>query len=144
MESSKQRVTIASFALGYHKVSFVSNVIWLLTVVLCTKLKSNGKFCTGLKGIERLECITMFTEVASQLSGNLHLFCTQLCTVFRRTRRSKKAYTGLPVARVTQKQKALNWVVLNCTVTLLFDAFLPLLFPLCYVVCEFHRFLPRG
>ena len=72
-------------------MSFVSNVIWLLTVVLCTKLKSNGKFCTGLKGIERLECITMFTEVASQLSGNLHLFCTQLCTVFRRTRRSKKS-----------------------------------------------------
>ena len=28
----------------------------------------------GLKGIERLECITLFTEVASQLSGNLHLF----------------------------------------------------------------------
>ena len=27
-----------------------------------------------------------------------------------------EAYTGLPVVRVTQKQKALNWVVLNCIV----------------------------
>ena len=31
----------------------------------------------GVKGIERLECITVFTEVASHLSGNLHLFCSQ-------------------------------------------------------------------
>ena len=31
----------------------------------------------GVKGIERFECITVFTEVASQLSVNLHLFCTQ-------------------------------------------------------------------
>ena len=59
-----------------------SNVIWL-TVVLCTSLKPNGKFCMGLKGIERLECITVFAEVASQLSGNLHLICTQLCALFR-------------------------------------------------------------
>ena len=28
----------------------------------------------------------------------------------------KIAYTGLTVVRVTQKQKALNWVVLNCRV----------------------------
>ena len=35
------------------------------------------------------------------------------CTI-NKTRRSIKAYTGLPVVRVTQKQKALNWVVLNC------------------------------
>ena len=28
----------------------------------------------------------------------------------------KKAYTGLPVVRVPQKQKAMNWVVLNCRV----------------------------
>ena len=34
---------------------------------------------TNIEGIERLECITVFTEVASKLSGNLHLFCTQLC-----------------------------------------------------------------
>ena len=73
---------MTSFAVGYHKVSSVSNVIWL-TVVLYTRLKSNGKFSVGLKGIERLECITLFREVASQLSGNLHLFCTQLYTVFR-------------------------------------------------------------
>ena len=63
-------------------MSIVSNVVWL-TLVLYTRLKPNGKFRMGLKGIERLECITLFTEVASQLSGNLHLFCTQLCTVFR-------------------------------------------------------------
>ena len=34
---------------------------------------------TNIEGIERLECMTVFTEVASKLSGNLHLFCTQLC-----------------------------------------------------------------
>ena len=32
---------------------------------------------TNIEGIERLECITVFTEVASKLSGNLHLFFTQ-------------------------------------------------------------------
>ncbi|XP_068737681.1 uncharacterized protein [Montipora capricornis] len=31
----------------------------------------------GVKGIECLECITVFTEVASHLSGNLHLICSQ-------------------------------------------------------------------
>ena len=54
-------------------MSFVSNVVWL-TVVLYTRLKPNGKFRMVLKGIERLECITLFTEVASQLSGNLHYY----------------------------------------------------------------------
>ena len=34
---------------------------------------------TKIEGIQRLECITVFTEVASKLSGKLHLFCTQLC-----------------------------------------------------------------
>ena len=34
---------------------------------------------TNIEGIERLECITVFTEVASKLSGKLHLFRTQLC-----------------------------------------------------------------
>ena len=34
---------------------------------------------TNIEGIERLECITVFTEVASKLSGNLHLLCSQLC-----------------------------------------------------------------
>ena len=34
---------------------------------------------TNIEGIERLECITVFTEVASKLLGNLHLFFTQLC-----------------------------------------------------------------
>ena len=43
-------------------------------MVLYTRLKPNGKFLMGLKGIERIACITLFTEVASQLSGNLHLF----------------------------------------------------------------------
>ena len=31
----------------------------------------------GVKGIERLECITVFSEVASYLSSNLHLICSQ-------------------------------------------------------------------
>ena len=52
---------------------FVSNVV-CRTVVLYKRLKPNGKFRMGLKGIERLECITLFSEVASQLSGNLQLF----------------------------------------------------------------------
>ena len=29
---------------------------------------------TNIEGIERLECITVFTEVASKLSGKLHSF----------------------------------------------------------------------
>ena len=33
---------------------------------------------TNVEGIEHFECITVFTEVASKLSGNLHLFCSQL------------------------------------------------------------------
>ena len=36
---------------------------------------------TNIEGIERLECIAVFTEVA--LSGNLHSFCTQLCTIWK-------------------------------------------------------------
>ena len=50
-------------------------------MVLYATLKSDGKIMdlTNIEGIERLECITLFTEVASKLSGNLHLFCTQLC-----------------------------------------------------------------
>ena len=34
---------------------------------------------TNIEGIERLECLTLFTEIALKLSGNLLLFCTQLC-----------------------------------------------------------------
>ena len=34
---------------------------------------------TNIEGIERLECITVFTEVASKFSGKLHSFCTQNC-----------------------------------------------------------------
>ena len=29
---------------------------------------------TNIEGIEHLECITLFTDVASKLSGNLHLY----------------------------------------------------------------------
>ena len=39
-----------------------------------------------------------------------------LFLVLNVTRRSIKAYTVLPVVRVTQKQKAVNWVVLKCRV----------------------------
>ena len=51
-------------------------------MVLYTTLKSNGNSfmdLTNTEGIERLECITVFTEVAFKLSGKLHSFCTQLC-----------------------------------------------------------------
>ena len=58
-------------------MSFVSNVIWL-TVVFMYKAEANGKFCRGFKGIERLEGITLFTEVASQWSGNLLFFYSTL------------------------------------------------------------------
>ena len=54
---------------------FVSNVIWL-TLMLCTTLKPNGKFCVGLtniEGIECLKCICVYWS-RSQLSGNLHYF----------------------------------------------------------------------
>ena len=54
-------------------MGFVSNVVWL-TVVLYTRRKPNGKFHMDLKGVERLECITLFTEVAFQLSGNFIYF----------------------------------------------------------------------
>ena len=57
--------TIASFAVRYHKVSSVSNII-LQTVLLCTTPKPNGKFCMGVKGMERLDCIVVLTKVASQ------------------------------------------------------------------------------
>ena len=38
-------------------------------------------YLTSIEGIERLECITLFTKVASKLSGKLHSFCTQLCNL---------------------------------------------------------------
>ena len=53
---------------------------FITNLVLYTTLKSNGNFfmdLTNIEGIERLECITVSTEVASKLSGNLHLFFTQ-------------------------------------------------------------------
>ena len=46
------------------KVSYSSSS--LLIVMLCTTLKPNGKFCTGLtnslKEIERLECICVYVS----------------------------------------------------------------------------------
>ena len=54
---------------------FVSNFI-RLTLMLCTTLKPNGKFCMGLtniEGIERLECICVFRS-RSELSGKIHYF----------------------------------------------------------------------
>ena len=62
---------------------------------------------------------------ASQCLLKSHLSCLAIYNyfVFNSAQSSgkydalKKGYTGLPVARVTQKQKALNWVVLNCRVT---------------------------
>ena len=52
-------------------MSFVS--IYFTNLLLYTIPKSNTE------GIERLECITVFTKVAFKLSGNLHVFCIQLC-----------------------------------------------------------------
>ena len=43
-------------------------------------------------------------------------FSWSINLLYLTTRRSKKAYTGLPVVCVPQKKKALNWVVLNCRV----------------------------
>ena len=46
-------------------------------LVLYTTLKSNSNSfmdLTNNEGIERLECITVFTEVASKLSDKLHSF----------------------------------------------------------------------
>ena len=55
---------------------------YFTNLVLYTTLKSNGNSLmdlTNIEGIERLECITVFTEGASKLSGKLHSFFTQLC-----------------------------------------------------------------
>ena len=66
------------------KCALVLILFYKLCCLICTTLKPSGKFCMGvIEGIERIECITAFTEVASQLSDNLHLFCGQPCTVFR-------------------------------------------------------------
>ena len=51
-------------------------------MILYTTRKSNGNSfmdLTNTEGIKVLECITVFTEVTSKLSGKLHSFCTQLC-----------------------------------------------------------------
>ena len=42
--------------------------------------------------------------------------CHCLNSFVRDCRRFREAYTGLPVVRVTEKQKALNCVVLNCSI----------------------------
>ena len=70
-EWSSRKIVVA-----YEKTCVVSNII-LQTVLLCRTLTASGKFSLGVKGIERLECITVFTEVVSQLCGNLHLLCSQ-------------------------------------------------------------------
>ena len=46
-------------------------------MLVCRTLTVSGKLSIGVKGIECLECITVFTEVASHLSGNWHLICSQ-------------------------------------------------------------------
>ena len=51
-------------------MSFVSNVVWR-TVVLYTRLKPNGKFRVGLKGIQHLDCVTLFMKS--------HLSCLAIC-----------------------------------------------------------------
>ena len=56
-------------------MSFVSNAFWL-SAVLYTRLKPIRKFCKGSKRIERRECITLFTEIASQLSVIYFVLCT--------------------------------------------------------------------
>ena len=50
-------------------------------MVLYTTLKSNDKFfmdLTNIDAIKLFECITVFTEIASKLSGKLHFFCPEL------------------------------------------------------------------
>ena len=36
------------------------------------------------------------------------------CIIFKLD--ARRAYTGLPEVRITQKQKGLSWVVLSCSV----------------------------
>ena len=73
------------------KVSCISNI--LLTVVLYTTLKPNGKFCMGLTNSLNALNASVFTEVASLLSGYLHLFYSQLCTVFREKLTNRKWFS---------------------------------------------------
>ena len=62
-------------------MSFVSNI--LLTWYDIKHRNQMAFFfmdLTNIEEIERLEYITVITEVASKLSDNLHVFsCTQLC-----------------------------------------------------------------
>ena len=61
-------------------MSFVSNI--LLTWYYIQHRNQMAFFfmdLSNIEEIERLECMTVFTEVASKLSGNLQIFCTQLC-----------------------------------------------------------------
>ena len=67
-EKDRSSTTISFFAVGYQ----VSFVIYNTEINFFMDL-------TNTEGIECLECITVFSEVSSKLSGNLHLFCTQLC-----------------------------------------------------------------
>ena len=81
LESLKRRVMVFDNNFIFRR--WISSELcfqYFTNLVLYTTLTSNGNFfmdLTNIEGIERLECITVFTEVASKLSSNLHLFCTQ-------------------------------------------------------------------
>ena len=82
---------------------FVSNFIWL-SLMLCTTLKPNSKFCMGLtniEGIERLECICVYLS-RSKLSGNLHYF------VFNSAQSSGKKKNGNVTVKNCFKESLLS------------------------------------
>ena len=61
-------------------MSFVSNILVTWYYICNNELKWQffffGMDLTNIERIKLLVCITVFTEAASNLSGNLHLFCT--------------------------------------------------------------------
>ena len=88
-------------------------------------MKSNSNFfmdLTNIEGIECLECFTLFTEVASKLSGNLHLFCTQLCKGKKKKKKLKmwqwriiwmKPSCLFVLHCLRSREKGLMWTVRN-------------------------------
>ena len=83
---SKQRVMVFDNNCIFRRRISQNKLCFLCYLANCgvmynTEIK--WKLFMGLKAIERLECMSVCTKVESQLSGNLHLLCTQLCTVFR-------------------------------------------------------------
>ena len=83
LESLKRRVMVFDNNFIFRR--WISNELCLYILLTWYYIQHRNQMAfffkdlTNIEGIECLECITVFTEVASKLSGNLYLFCIQLC-----------------------------------------------------------------